>query len=60
MTVKLLVEQAWKQQAAKDCRKWAEGQVKDKARLDDYEAGIRAGWDECIRTLTLHGLVLRD
>ncbi len=62
MTIKLLVEQAWKEQAAKDLRTWAQGQTApvDAKRLDDYVAGVRAGWDECVKTLTLHGLVIRD
>ena len=64
MTVeaRLIVELKWKEQAAADLVKWAEGTgVSDKARLRDYEAGCRAGWDECIRTLKMHGLLtLKD
>jgi len=55
---RLLLELKWREQSAKDCVSWAEGTgVKDKARLEDFKAGVLAGWDACISSMKLHGLL---
>ena len=55
---RLVIEQKWKEEAAVDLLRWARGSgIKDESRLLDFEAGCRAGWDQCIRTLKLHGLL---
>jgi hypothetical protein len=60
---RLVVEQKWKEQSVRECAAWAQATVPalTPARLADYEAGLRRGWDTCIRTLKMHGLLeLRD
>lgn len=58
---RFLVELKWKEQAIADCLTWAGAMVKDEKRLKDFEAGVCAGWNECIKTLMLHGLLnLKD
>ena len=47
----------WKEQARRDCVEWAKVNVKDPARLKDFDAGVAAGWDQCLNTLKLHGYV---
>ena len=56
-TVPLLTELNWQDQAIKDLLKWAEIKTKDPRRLDDFQAGAKAGWNECIRTLKIQGLL---
>ena len=53
--IKLLTELDWKAQAILDLLTWAGTKTKDARRLDDFEAGAKAGWDECIRTLKIQG-----
>ena len=60
---RLVVEQKWKEQVVKECVEWARANTAPitEARLVDYAAGIRQGWDQCISTMKMHGLLeLRD
>jgi hypothetical protein len=49
--------QSWKEQIVADTLKWASIKVKEPQRLQDYEAGVREGMGQIIRTLKLQGLL---
>jgi hypothetical protein len=53
----IVTEIRWKEQAKRDAVTWARATTQDPKRLKDFEAGVGAGWDECISTLKVQGLL---
>ncbi len=47
----------WKEQVITDCVTWASVRSCDEKTIDIYKAGASAGWDQCLNTLKLHGLL---
>ena len=53
------VERGWKKQVIRDTMDWAKVHT-DKhteKELECFEIGIGRGWDECIKTLKLQGIL---
>lgn len=52
-----LLENAWRDQVIRDCKIQAEQTTKDEKRLTDFTDGIKTGWNQCIATMKMHGML---
>jgi hypothetical protein len=54
---RILLTMKWKAQVIEECATWARANVSDVKRIEDYKAGVAAGWDQCLNAMKLHGMI---